>query len=308
MKMREMPEVAKKCKMLDKLKEMREICSPIIKLQNITLDQFNEQLVKSIPSLQPPAAVIDLAGDHNLEMESNENEGDVQNGNGERQFNWVNIHRYFLEVINLNYSPTVKLSSCEAGVICKMVNEIESEAQVNARHCDYDELIRMFKWIERIQHRNFAKLSETVKTATCNEIAMFYTDPLHCDLECEDFSARENRQIDRQTDVAEHSSTSRSIPSPAELVPTRITADTPIAASTSPLSMYNQRQALLDVTASADNLDNVSGYEQNSYLDPMAQTIHGSLWQPPNLIYGNFSIPHSNSAANQNDEIVLTSL
>lgn len=42
----------------------------------------------------------------------------------------------------------------------------------DARHCDYDELIRMFKWIERIQHRNFAKLSQVVKTATCNEIAM----------------------------------------------------------------------------------------------------------------------------------------
>ena len=51
-------------------------------------------------------------------MESNENEnededeGDVQNGSGERQLNWANVHRFFLEVINLNYSPTAKLSSC----------------------------------------------------------------------------------------------------------------------------------------------------------------------------------------------------
>ena len=53
-----------------------------------------------------------------MEMESNENEnededeGDVQNGSGERQLNWANVHRFFLEVINLNYSPTAKLSSC----------------------------------------------------------------------------------------------------------------------------------------------------------------------------------------------------
>ena len=38
------------------------------------------------------------------------------------------------------------------------------------------------------------------------------------------------------------------------------------AFQTSSLSMYNQRQALLDVTASADNLGNASGYEQDSYL------------------------------------------